>query len=428
MKIGIDASRANRKHKSGVEWYSYYIIRELAKIDSENEYILYTDVPLIGGLLDLTANCDEGTCDNDDGDVQFDEKGFQILKSPHNNFKAKVLDWHFNFLWTQGRLSLEMITHRPDILFVPSHTLPFIHPKKSIVTIHDIGFVNNAGFYSREKMGPEKGLSKKIIDIIVRVFTLGRFGANTTDYLFWSTKFALKNAKTVLTVSNFTKKEIIDIYGDKINNVEVVHNGYNTNIYKKLDDKEKLKKVLDKYGISKPYIFYVGRIEKKKNIPELVEAFAMMKEKEMNIKHKLVLVGNASFGFDEVMQVAEDYRLENDLIVPGWVEEEDMPCIFNGADAFVFPSKYEGFGIPLLQAMACGVPVAASWAASIPEITKKSALLFNPNSVEDIRDALIRIIKDEKLREELKVLGYERVKKFSWEKTAIKILKIFKKM
>jgi len=428
MIIGIDASRANRKHKSGVEWYSYYIIRELASLDSKNEYILYTDTPLVGGLFDLTDACDGELCDIGEVDIQFDKKGYQILKSPHNNFRAKVLDWSFNFLWTQGRLSLEMIFHKPDILFVPSHTLPFIHPRKSIVTIHDIGFVNNAGFYSRDSMGPEGNFFKKFIDVIVRIFTLGKFGANTTDYLFWSTKFALKKSKIILTVSNFTKKEIIDIYGEKVSNVEVIYNGYNTKIYKKINDKEKIKEVLDKYGISAPYIFYVGRIEKKKNIPELVEAFAMMREQETDIKHKLLLVGNASFGFDEVMQIAEDYRLENDLIIPGWVEEADMPYIFNGADAFVFPSKYEGFGIPLLQSMACEIPIAASWAASIPEITKKAALLFNPNSVEDIRDALIRIIKDEKLRTELKELGVERVKNFSWKKTVAGILEIFEKM
>ncbi|MDA3840347.1 MAG: glycosyltransferase family 1 protein [Patescibacteria group bacterium] len=427
MLIGIDASRANRKYKSGVEWYSYYIIRELAKLDSENEYILYTDEPLREGLADLTCAFDVEDICSEETEGIFEKNGLQRIKSPHNNFSAKVLKWNFNFLWTQGRLSLEMIFSRPDILFVPSHTLPIIHPKKSIVTIHDIGFVNNTGFYSRDRMGPESNLYKKFINVIVRIFTLGKFGANTTDYLFWSTKFALKKAKTVLTVSKFTKKEIIDIYGDKVKNVEVVYNGYNNNIYKKIEDKEKIQEVLDRYGITGPYLFYVGRIDKKKNIPELVEAYAIMREKDKNIKHKLVLVGSASFGIDEVMQLSEDYRLENDLIIPGWVEEVDMPYLFNGADAFVFPSKYEGFGIPLLQSMACGIPIAASWAASIPEITKKAALLFNPNSVEDMSGAISRIINDEKLRDELKKLGAERVKKFSWSKTAGEILKLLNK-
>lgn len=428
MIIGIDASRANRKHKSGVEWYSYYIIRELAKIDSENEYILYTDTPLKGGLLDLTETCDYGTCEKPDSEIVFDKKGYQIIKSPHGNFKAKILKWSYNFLWTQGRLSIEMIFSRPDILFVPSHTLPFVHPKKSIVTIHDIGFINNTGFYSQDKMGPSGGIHKKIVDVLVRIMTLGKFGANTRDYLLWSTKFALKKAKVVLTVSNFTKKEILDIYGDKVKNVEVVYNGFNNKLYRKIEDQNKIQEALDKYGIEKPFIFYVGRIEKKKNIPELVEAFAMMRENEKEIKHKLVLVGNASFGFDQVMQIAEDYRLENDLVLPGWVEEMDMPYIYNAADAFVFPSKYEGFGIPLLQAMACGVPVAASWAASIPEITEKSALLFNPNSVDDINQALVRIINDEELRKELRELGFKRINNFSWSKTASEILTIINKM
>ncbi|PLX20980.1 hypothetical protein C0584_04320 [Candidatus Parcubacteria bacterium] len=427
MIIGIDASRANRKHKSGVEWYSYHIIRELAKIDSENEYVLYTDTPLTEGLADLTCACDVGEKCSEEAEGVYDKDGYQTLKSPHGNFRGKVLGWHFTFFWTQGRLSLEMLLKKPDILFVPSHTLPVIHPKNSFVTIHDIGFVRNKGFYSTDKMGPKGSKFRKVIDVLVRLFTLGKHGANTTDYLFWSTKYALANAKTVLTVSEFTKKEIEDVYGTGRDNIEVVYNGYNNRIYKKIEDQEKVNKVLEKYDIDRPYLFYVGRIEKKKNIPELVEAFAIVREKNPDIKHRLVLVGNASYGFDEVMQIAEDYRLESELIIPGWVEEEDMPYLFSGADAFVFPSKYEGFGIPLLQSMACETPVAASWAASIPEITKKSALLFNPNNVNDICEALEKIIKDENLRKELVVLGRERVKNFSWAKTAKEILEILKK-
>jgi len=424
MKIGIDASRANREHKSGVEWYSYHIIKKLALLDSKNEYILYTEEPLTGGLQDLTVDCDENVKDQ----ITFDRKGFQIIKSPHNNFKAKILNWPLKFLWTQGRMSLEMIFNAPEVLFVPSHTLPIVHPKKSIVTIHDIGFVKNVSFYSRDKMGPEGNIARRLLDLFVRLFTLGKYGANTQDYLFWSTKYTLNKSKKILTVSDFSKKEIFDIYNTNEEKIEVVHNGFNKDLYRKIDDQDAINKVLHKYGIEKPYIFYVGRIEKKKNIPELIVAYAMMKDKNPNIKHKLVLAGTASFGYDVVNQLIEDYRLENDLITPGWVLERDMPYLYNGADAFVFPSKYEGFGIPLLQAMGCGVPVAASWAASIPEITGSAALLFNPNNTEKISEAIKEIILNKELRERLREKGYKRIEKFSWEKTSEKILKIIKEL
>ena len=158
MLIGIDASRANRKYKGGTEWYAYYLIRQLAKIDSTNQYVLYSDKPLTGGLIDLT---DEGGEVNGKIDLV---KGCQKINSPHNNFRAKILNWPFFYLWTQARLSLEMLFHPPDRLFIPSHVLPAIHPKKSLVTIHDIGFERAKELYSSDKIGPGEGLSGKGFD------------------------------------------------------------------------------------------------------------------------------------------------------------------------------------------------------------------------------------------------------------------------
>lgn len=136
------------------------------------------------------------------------------------------------------------------------------------------------------------------------------------------------------------------------------------------------------------------------------------------MKHKLVLIGNASYGYDEVNYAIREFGLDKDVIMPGWVEEQDMPAIYSGASAMIFPSKYEGFGIPLLQAMACELPIAASWASSIPEVTDKAALLFNPNSVKCISDSIERILFDDELRNRVVNLGKERVKNFSWEKCA----------
>ena len=133
MLIGIDASRANRSHRTGTEWYSYYLIRWLAKLDADNQYILFTDKPLVGGLLDLTTKQYNGSdykCRQDRAD--YDKEGYQIIKSPFNNFRAKILNWPFLYFWTQGRLSLEMILNKVDILFIPAHTLPIIHPKSRI--------------------------------------------------------------------------------------------------------------------------------------------------------------------------------------------------------------------------------------------------------------------------------------------------------
>jgi len=426
MIIGIDASRANKDHKSGTEWYSYYIIRWLAKLDSRNQYILYSDKPLKGGLLDLTTKQHiDNDSDEDQREVKFDKDGYQILKSPYNNFRAKILNWPLPFFWTQIRLSWEMLIHRFKVLFVPAHTLPIIHPKKSIVTIHDVGFERERRLYRQDYMGPENAVGRKIINFFVRLFTRGKYGANILDYHSWSTQFALKHAKEIITVSNYSKKEIVEIYGapKAKAKIKVIYNGYNKTLYKKIENKEEIKRVISKYGIEEPYIFYVGRLEKKKNTPTLVEAYAVMREEHKEIKHKLVLVGDASHGYDEVEYMIREFNLDDEVIITGWIPEVDMPYIFNGATAFIFPSRYEGFGIPILQAMACGTPIAASGVASIPEIAGNAALFFDPSDIKLMVRAMAKVISDNKLRQKLIQRGFERVRDFSWQKSAEETLK-----
>lgn len=422
MLIGIDASRANRKFKGGTEWYSYYLIRELAKIDSKNQYILYSDKPLTGGLADLTVEnqaAEPGKINN---------KGFQEIKSPFGNFRVKILKWPPAYFWTQLRLSYEMLVNRPDVLFVPAHTLPIIHPKKSIITIHDIGFERQAKLYSSDKIGPASGLISGVFNFLAKLFTLGKFHSNVLDYHSWSTKFALAHAKTVIAVSEFTKKEMVELYQAKEEKIKVVYNGFNGRLYRPISDQEKIRQVLNKYDIKAPYIFYVGRLEKKKNIAMLIEAYAIMRQKFGNIKHRLILVGKADPDYDEIKYVINEYDLEDNVIMTGWIPEADMPYIYGGASLFVFPSLYEGFGIPLLQAMASGVPVAASNIASIPEIAKDSALLFNPEDKDDMARKMAKILLDKQFADRLIFSGFARVKDFSLAKCAEETLALLEKM
>ena len=398
MLIGIDASRANRDFKGGTEWYSYYLIKELAKIDSTNQYVLYSDKPLTDDLAEIINH--------------------------HNNFKAKVLNWPLVYLWTQIRLSLEMLFHPPDILFVPAHTLPIIHPKKSIVSIHDIGFARLKELYSSDKIGPSQGFTSKILDFLAKLFTGGKFHSNVLDYHSWSTRFALKHARKIIAVSEFTKHELLEVYGAPSSKIEVVYNGFNANLYKPIPDKQEIVRVLDKYGIKAPYIFYTGRLEKKKNTVGLVNAFVILREKYKNINHKLVLVGKASLGFNEIKYIIEEFDLNNEIIITGWVSEQDMPYIYSGASLFIFPSFYEGFGIPLLEAMASGVPIAASDIGAISEITAGAAYLFNPNDSHDMAEKIAKVLLDNKLAEDLVNRGKTRVESFSLNKCARETLKV----
>jgi len=421
MLIGIDASRANRDHKSGTEWYSYYLIRWLAKLDNKNQYILYSDKPLKGGLLDLTT--EQYFPEMGEGEEKYNKNGFQIIKSPFNNFQGKVLDWPFDFFWTLGRLSLEMIFKKPDVLFVPAHSLPLVFPEKTITTIHDVAFWKNSFLYQTNNIGPEKRSLRNILCFLVKIFTRGKYRANSIDYLKWSTKFAIKNAKRIITVSNFSKEEISKMYQVDAKKIKVIHNGYNKFLYRKITDQEKIKEILSKYGIEGPFMLYVGRLEKKKNTPALIEAFCLMRENNKDIKHKLVLVGDASFGYDEVKYIIREFNLEAEIIMPGWVKEGDLPYIYNAASVFVFPSKYEGFGIPLLQAMSCQVPIAASSIPVLREVAEGAASFFNPDNIKSIEDTLANLAKDSELREKLIKNGVERAKNFSWEKCAQETLR-----
>jgi len=422
MLIGIDASRANRKFKGGTEWYSYYLIRELAKIDSKNQYILYSDKPLVGGLANLIEENHAAV------NGAINNYGWQQINSPYNNFRVKILRWPLAYFWTQVRLSYEMLVHRVDILFIPAHTLPIIHPKKSIVTIHDIGFERFAKLYSSDKIGPASGVISNLLNFLAELFTSGKFHANILDYHSWSTKFALERAKIIIAVSEFTKKEMAEFYKVDAEKIKVIYNGFNDKFYYPINNQEKISQVLNKYGIKAPYIFYAGRLEKKKNTAKLVEAYAIMRQKFKDIKHNLVLVGNAGFGFDEVQYVINEFNLNDNVIITGWVPEADMPYIYNGASLFVFPSLYEGFGIPLLEAMACRVPIAASNIASVPEVVKNSALLFNPENKDDMAETMAKILSDKKLAIELTDKGFKRVKEFSLAKCAKETLVLINKI
>jgi glycosyltransferase involved in cell wall biosynthesis len=421
MLIGIDASRANRHYKTGPEWYSYYLIKQIARQDKKNNYILFSDSPLSGGLLDLTCDLSADACFIDQ---IFDKNGFQVIKSPYNNFKAKILKWPFYFFWTQGRLSLEMLFGKYDRLFIPAHTIPVIHPRKTLNTIHDIGFEIDRQFYKLENLGPENKHGRRFIDLFVKAVTLGKYGANSRDYLSWSSRYSVKHASKVIVPSKFTANELKLNYHADLNKIAVVPNGYNDSLYRKIDDKNAIKNVLNKYGIGQPYLLYVGRLESKKNTHSLVQAFGVLKQKHKDLKHKLVLIGSASYGYDEVNYMMHEYGLDRDVFMPGWIEEYDMPYFYNGADAFIYPSKYEGFGIPLLQAMACGTPIAASNSTSIPEVVGDAAFLFDPTNIQSIANAIEKLIFDESLKSTLTEKGFLRVKDFSWEKCARQILEL----
>ncbi len=400
MIIGIDASRANLLHKTGTEWYSFYLIKNLAEIDKVNTYWLYLNQPAQPELAAAVKN--------------------------NPNFSFKLLKWPFFSFWTLGRLTLEMLYRRPDVLFIPAHTLPLFGPRRTVNTIHDIAFVREQNLYRAAKAKTSLAGSRQLINFFVRLLTLGRYRSDSVDYLYWSTAFALRHAKKIIAVSEFTKQDILNLYPKTpAGKVTVVHNGYNDKLYRRLpENPEKTAAILDKYGLESPYFLYIGRLEKKKNIPALVESFAYLRENHPDMKAKLVLIGDAGFGFDEIKYTIEEFNLNSQVIMPGWVAEEDMPYVMNAAAAFIFPSKHEGFGIPVLQSLACGIPTAVSDIPVLREVAGDAALYFDQNDKRAIAAAMGRILSDDELRKSLVLKGLEQAKKFSWRRCAEETLQV----
>ncbi|PIZ95031.1 MAG: hypothetical protein COX81_01900 [Candidatus Magasanikbacteria bacterium CG_4_10_14_0_2_um_filter_37_12] len=376
MIIGIDASRANHEYKTGVEWYAYFVIEELKKSSSnrkgvrdfENlEFVLYTDKPLQGKLAKLPDRWNE-----------------------------KVLRWPPKRFWTQIRMSWEMFRHPPDVLFIPAHVFPIIHPKKTVVTIHDIAatkFPESYNWFERW-------------------------------YSVWSAKFALKKLWKIIVPSHFTKNELTSVFDSQTSaDVDVVHHGYDKK-YRKIENKIKIGEVLKKYGIEKPFLMTVGRLEEKKNTWHIIQAFENLRVRSPKSEVRLILVGKPGYGYEKVQQAIENSKYKNDIITPGWVDEEDVPYIMNVAEVFVFPSLYEGFGIPILEAMACGTPVVTSCGSSLEEVGEDACVYVDPENIQDIAEAVVKLIENIEYRMSHVEKGIRRAENFSWEKCATETLNI----
>jgi glycosyltransferase involved in cell wall biosynthesis len=373
MIIGIDASRANNPIKTGVEWYSYHLIQEFKKIDRQNQYFLYTNKKLEPALV----------------------------LGPEN-FHEKLLKWLPVRMWTLIRLSWEMKfgKNKPDLLFIPAHTIPLWNPSKVVVTVHDIGFERFPELYQ----------------------WADKF------YHRWTIKFIKKHATKIITISEFSKKEISDFYKIPAEKIEVVHCGYDHNVYRRLDNETDWLSVKDQLKLNAPFFMFLGRLEAKKNTANLVKAFGEFKKAHPDDPHKLLLVGRRGFGFEEVEEAIYQYKLNDAVLELPWQESEVNAQLLNHADLFIFPSLYEGFGIPVLEAMACGCPVICSNTTSLPEVACEAAIKFNPLKIEAMVKAIETVAFNPEVKTALVERGFEQIKSFSWEKTAVKLKEIFEKV
>ncbi|MCF7906775.1 glycosyltransferase family 4 protein [Patescibacteria group bacterium] len=359
MIIGIDASRANQEQKTGVEWYSYYLIEELKKIPlkSQEKIILYSPHKLKGKLGVLPSGWEE-----------------------------KVLSWPIVYLWTQIRLAGEMLFRSPDLLFVPSSGLPFLLPRKKVITVHDLGFKHFPESYT---------LFQRFYYFLVH---------------FWSIRIASR----IIVPSEFTKKDIQKEFGIAKEKIKVIPLGFQQQNRKNL--KKEVISLLNKYELNSPFFLYVGRLEKKKNIVGLIEAYQRFRRStSKSLIPKLILVGRPGYGYSDIQKSIFSTPGVKEL---GYLSSKELSLIYSQALAFVFPSFYEGFGIPLLEAMANGCPILSSWAGSLPEIGRDAVLYCDPLNLDSITQGMLTLFEKEEKRKALIKKGYQRVQFFSWKKCA----------
>ncbi len=364
MLIGIEASRANRLQKTGVEWYAYRLIQAL-KQDPQaapHTWMLYTNAALSLGLERL----------------------------PGNWFERR-LNWPPKYLWTQARLSLEMLRKPPEVLFVPAHVLPRFAPKRSVVTVHDVGFHRFPELYKPRQV----------------------------SYHEWSTRDIVKANAKIITVSEFCKREIMECYGVAAERITVTPLGVDHDTYKPALQSN-IDAMQARLQIPDPYILFIGRLEAKKNILILVEAFKRHKaSRGIGDPLNLVLAGLPGEGFDAIGKAIADSGCEDFIHITGYISEADKVALLSGALAYIQPSLYEGFGLPPLEAMACGCPVISSNAASLPEVVGDgNALFFDPLDAESLRIHLETVLDQPEVRNRLREAGLSWAPRFRFDKTA----------
>ncbi len=372
MKISIDIRSLQANRKTGVWVYTQNLIEAISRIDKNNIYYL------IGSGIRVKK---------EDIIINIIGPNFQkiILRIPDREFMYKDILWN-NFI-----LPTSCLKRKIDIFHQPAgHSLPRYGKFKKIITIHDLRTLHIKDFLPQDIDGM---------------------------------KTACKIADAIIAISEFTKKDILQHLGAEEKKVHTIYNGISTWI-KQIKDEVLLGRYREKYSLDKPFIFCLGMVPRK-NIPRLLDAFA----KSKCIKDiLLVLAGSSGGHLPQYKQKVKELGIANYVRMYENVPEEDLSYFYSDAIGFIFPSLLEGFGLPLLEAQKCGCPVACSNTSALPEVVGNSALLFDPYSINEISSAIDKIAYDARLRESLTKKGYENLNRFSWDKSAKQMVRIYESL
>lgn len=290
-------------------------------------------------------------------------------------------------IWMQIVLPAKLLWLGADLLHAPSYFAPILCPRPLVVTVHDVLFLTQPKHYK-----------DRLFALYSRIFIGG----------------AVRRADMICTVSEYSKKEIESGYGIAGDRIRVTYHGVNPRYEPQTETR--LAAVRAKYRLERPYFLFVGAREPRKNLPRLIRAFSLFREGQQS-DYELILVGPEGSGSAEVHALLNDPAAGRGVRTLGFVPDDDMPCIYAASEAFVLPSLGEGFGMPVIEAMACGAPVIVSRATCLPEVAGDAAVLFDPTDPADIAQAMRMILRPD-VRQEMKQKGLRHAQTFTWENTA----------
>lgn len=364
MNIVINARVLNER-QGGPARYTMNVIRQLAAIDHANHYQI----------------------------LMYDDLKFNFTLP--ENFTVKIVRLRSKIIFDYVYIPFYSWRNRIDIFLFPKNTFSPLVRGKKIPVYHDIVYFEDFNF--REFKFFDNLHHKLMIPI------------------------AAKLSAVDLTVSDFTASRMKALLRIKPEKIRVVKEGVEPH-FKRITDTKKLKKTVDKYHLRTPFFFYAGSLSPRKNMVNLIKAFISIKDL---IPHTIYFTGGESWLDSEVHEMITAHNLQDRIIKLGFISEEELVIMYNLADCYLYPSLYEGFGLPILEAQACGCPVITSTASSCPEVAGDGALFVDPRDIGDMAGAMVRIVKDARLKKNLIKAGLANCRRFTWEKTAREILNIF---
>ncbi len=380
MRIGIDV-RSMVGEKTGVGRYTENLVHGIAACNGSHEFVFYS--LFVKGFRRKMAAIDLPQGSN----VRFISR-----RVPGRLQKC---------LWAAGAAPIERFIGDIDVLVLPEPQVPAVRAARVVSIVHDC------------------------IPLVTGRWHPGR----TVRTISASLKTTAGRADAVIAVSHNTKKDLVELTGIEQQKVKVVHESVGPS-FRKLEEAEMepLRERLEqRYGIGQPFLLYAGTIEPRKNLKTLFSAFSLLKSRG-RMDHRLVIAGKRGWMCEDVPATVRSLGIEGDCIFAGYVPDDDLVALYNAAELFLYPSYYEGFGLPPLEAMACGTPVVASNVASLPEVVGEAAVTVAPDDAEGLAGAVMRVLGDGKLREEMSRMGLARARLFSRQRMARETLEVIEEV